>query len=74
MAMTQEERRMRHLKQDTMRFTDKAPSMGEMTEGEIRFSLSSGTGLTMYVRKGNKLWFSELTQVADGTDLRWGSF
>jgi hypothetical protein len=74
MSMTREERRMRHLKQDAVRFTDKAPSMGEMTEGEIRFSLSMGNNLTMYVRKGNKLWFSELTQVSEGTDLRWGSF
>jgi|TARA_R110002020_G_C16063006_1_gene755613 hypothetical protein len=74
MAMTQDERRMRHLKQDVIAFTQKPPSIKDMTEGEIRFSLSSGNNLTMYVRKGNKLWFSELAQVSEGDSLKWGSF
>ena len=68
MPLTQESRRLTHLKGGNISFSRTPPSVNDMSDGDIVFSVGTfssvaGSVLGLYVKFMGKLWFSEMRDV-----------
>jgi len=68
MPLTQENRRLTHLKAGSISFSRTPPSVNDMSDGDIVFSVGTfssvaGSVLGLYVKFMGKLWFSEMNDV-----------
>ena len=68
MPLTQESRRLTHLKAGNISFSRTPPSVNSMSDGDIvfstgTFSTTSGSVLGLYVKFMGKLWFAEMRDV-----------
>ena len=68
MPLTQESRRLTHLKGGNISFSRTPPSVNDMSDGDIVFSVGTfssvaGSVLGLYVKFMGKLWFSEMNDV-----------
>ena len=62
MTLTQESRRLTHLKAGNISFSRTPPSVNSMSDGDIVFSIV-GSALGLYVKLMGKLWFTEMKDV-----------
>jgi hypothetical protein len=62
MTLTQESRRLTHLKAGNISFSRTPPSVNSMSDGDIVFSIVGST-LGLYVKLMGKLWFTEMKDV-----------
>ena len=68
MSLTQESRRLTHLKAGNISFSRTPPSIDGMSDGDIVFSAgtfsgTAGSSLGLYVKFMGKLWFTEMRDV-----------
>ena len=68
MPLTQESRRLTHLKGGNISFSRTPPSVNDMADGDIVFSIGTfsttvGSVLGLYVKFMGKLWFAEMKDV-----------
>ena len=68
MPLTQESRRLTHLKGGNISFSRTPPSVNSMADGDIIFSVgtfstTAGSVLGLYVKFMGKLWFAEMKDV-----------
>ena len=68
MPLTQESRRLTHLKAGNISFSRTPPSVDGMSDGDIVFSAgtfsgTAGSALGLYVKFMGKLWFAEMKDV-----------
>ena len=68
MPLTQESRRLTHLKAGNISFSRTPPSVDGMSDGDIVFSAgtfsgTAGSALGLYVKFMGKLWFTEMRDV-----------
>ena len=68
MSLTQEGRKLTHLKGGNISFSRTPPSVNNMADGDIVFSIGTfsttvGSVLGLYVKFMGKLWFTEMKDV-----------
>ena len=68
MPLTQESRKLTHLKGGNISFSRTPPSVNNMADGDIVFSIGTfsttvGSVLGLYVKFMGKLWFAEMKDV-----------
>ena len=68
MSLTQEGRKLTHLKGGNISFSRTPPSVNNMADGDIVFSIGTfsttvGSVLGLYVKFMGKLWFAEMKDV-----------
>lgn len=63
--MEQIERRLRNITQPKILFSKGVPNISDMADGETRFALVTAQKLRMYVRNGNKLYFTQFNSVEE---------
>ena len=68
MPLTQESRKLTHLKGGNISFSRTPPSVNNMADGDIIFSVgtfsaTAGSVLGLYVKFMGKLWFAEMKDV-----------